>query len=129
MRTMLLPAVTCLALLGLVNACDSSDDNSVTLNETNNGQTVAMAVGGQLEVVLKGNPTTGYEWTTASVNAAVLQPQGSEYSPDSSAVGAGGTYVFRYNALTIGQTVLKLVYRRSWEPAPIQTFQVTVQVR
>jgi inhibitor of cysteine peptidase len=102
------------------------------LDETDNGSTVALQVGDMVEVVLKGNPTTGYGWRTvlADEDAGILQQMGEPaYVPDSGLIGAGGTYTFVFKALKAGEALLTLVYERPWESVPpLETFAVTVQV-
>ena len=46
-------------------------------------------------------------------------------------VGAGGWEIFRFKALSTGQTSLKLVYHRPWEEGvePLKTFSLQVVVR
>ena len=130
-RWMLVGAVC--AILAVAFGCDDSSadsDDAVVVGQDRNGQTVELAVGTPLAVELAGNPTTGYEWTVSQIDSAHLRLAGSTYAPDSSAVGSGGTYVFRFETLRAGRTVLGLVYRRSWETtAADQTFTLTVDIR
>lgn len=46
-------------------------------------------------------------------------------------VGAGGWEIFRFKAISAGQLILKLVYRRPWEVGvePVKTFSLEVVVR
>ena len=50
----------------------------VKLTEADNGKTVTVKVGDTVQVILPGNPTTGYSWSTSlsDKDAAVLQQQG-----------------------------------------------------
>ena len=121
-----------LGCLALGPGCDdrSSDSSAVVVAQSQNGETVALAKGDVLVVELAGNPTTGYEWTVAQIDSAYLRLAGSTYTADSSAIGSGGTYVFRFEFLRAGRTVLGLVYRRAWETtAADQMFTLTVDVR
>ena len=47
----------------------------------------------------------------------------------SPAVGVGGTYLFKFQAVVSGATKIKLIYVRPWEKgqAPADSFQITVQ--
>lgn len=115
----------------LVGCGDSGADDAVgslTATHAQNGQTVSIAKGETLTVKLAGNPTTGYQWTVAQNDADFLQPQDPIYEPDSSAIGSGGTYFFRFTALKPGTASLRMTYRRSWEPAPIETFTLAVDI-
>ena len=132
MKPWMLVGAVCAALVGVWGCGDSSadSDEAVVVGQERNGQTVELAVGTPLSVELAGNPTTGYEWTVAQIDSACLRLAGSTYTADSSAIGSGGTYVFRFEPLRAGRTVLGLVYRRAWEiTAADQTFTLTVDVR
>ena len=100
------------------------------LTERDAGRNISLRAGQTLEVLLAGNPTTGFRWEVAEVDPAVLRQQGDPvYTPSSFLIGASGTFLFRF-ASAPGRTTLRLVYRRSWETGlpPTQTFQVTVVV-
>lgn len=104
----------------------------VTLGDGDNGRSFTVARGTVLSIQLEGNPTTGYSWESSVGSRAVLNPTNDgDFKPSSSALGAGGTYTFQYQALAPGRTDVTLVYRRSWETGvePLKTFQVTIVVR
>lgn len=99
------------------------------INEQDNGSTVTLQIGQQLEVSLAANPTTGYEWEVASVDSAVIKQAGEpKYVPEGDALGSGGKTTFRFDAIKPGQTLLQMIYRRPFEKdtPPVQTFEVTV---
>jgi inhibitor of cysteine peptidase len=96
------------------------------------GGTVEMKVGDTLQVMLEGNPTTGYDWEMAPGDEAVLEQLGaSTYKADSDLMGSGGQVTLRFKAVAAGQTALQLVYHRPWETdePPAETFEVTVTVK
>jgi inhibitor of cysteine peptidase len=96
------------------------------------GQQVALSVGESREVVLAGNPTTGYQWEVASLDTSIVKPiDAATYEPSGTAMGSGGQFTFRIQAVAPGQTSLKLVYRRPFEKEtpPIQTFEVALIVK
>ena len=132
MKSLLLVGAICAGLACVFGCGDSSADSgdAVVVGQDRNGQTVELAVGTPLAVELAGNPTTGYAWSVAQIDSARLRLVDSSYSADSSAIGSGGTYVFRFEALRTGTTPLGLVYRRSWETtAADQTFILSVNIR
>jgi predicted secreted protein len=102
------------------------------VDATDNGSTMTVKAGDIIQVVLKGNPTTGYTWAVAlsEKDASILQQMGAPgYVPDSQLTGSGGTFTFRFKALKAGEALLKLVYARSWESVPpLETFSMTVRV-
>lgn len=90
------------------------------VTEEDAGRTLDLRVGDQLMVVLQGNPTTGYEWSSALLyEYAVLRVLAeTEYRPtsmDTGMVGAGGLYIFRFEAIDVGTQAFQFVYQRSWE--------------
>jgi inhibitor of cysteine peptidase len=102
------------------------------LTEADAGRTVALHVGDRLAIRLPGNPTAGYSWEVAGVNARILAQVGEPgFQPSSGAIGSGGLFAFEFRAASAGQTALRLVYRRPWEKRrrPAQSFALTVVVK
>ena len=137
--TGVLVLVTILALAAAVTAgCGSEVDSAeglLELGEADNGEAFAVAVGDTIKVMLPGNPTTGFEWTSAvsDEDAALIEQQGeAEYvaeSTDPTVVGSGGMYTFTFIAADKGEALLKLEYARSFEDVPPeQTFEVTLTI-
>ncbi len=113
---------------------------SVTISPTAD-TTATISKGGELIVKIKGNPTTGYGWYLSNadqlksvVQATNLNAMGSStnYVQDPAPagfMGVGGTYLFRFNALTAADNVnLNFVYRRSWENTPIRELTVALKI-
>lgn len=103
----------------------------VRLNRSDNGSQVTLNRSQTIVIALEANPTTGYTWEVAEVNASILRQAGEiEFQPNSSLVGAGGVQSIRLYALAKGQTQLKLVYHRPWEKdvEPAGTFNLRVTV-
>ncbi len=101
----------------------------LTLDDS--GRAVELREDGELEIILKGNPTTGYSWSVEKYAADILRPVGEpEYTPDSNLIGSGGTYRYVFKAVAAGTTPLTLIYHRSWETntPPETTFGVMVNV-
>lgn len=100
------------------SAMQPSAPNEVHLSEKGGdcGSTVELNTGDSLTLDLEGNPTTGYTWEVTSNDLAVLKPAGEpEFTPDSEAIGSGGTFTFRFAAIDKGKVALKLIYHRSFE--------------
>ncbi|TAN37481.1 MAG: hypothetical protein EPN23_05695 [Verrucomicrobia bacterium] len=122
--------LTSLPLLFL-SACEwshSADHPTVILTVEDNGRTVGLPLHANLEVVLKGNPSTGYRWQTIAINPAILQYQSTEYNPDSTDIGASGTYLFHYQATALGSSPLQLHYSDTNGLNTTLSFTVTVNV-
>ncbi len=131
--------VIVLALMAFLAAgCGSQVDSAeglLQLGEADNGQSFAVEVGDTIEVMLPGNPTTGFEWTAAlsDEDATLVKRQGEpayvSESPDETMVGGGGVYTFTFKTVAAGQAELKLIYARSFESVPPeQTFTVTLTI-
>ena len=102
------------------------------VTEADHGASVTLRVGDRLLVALEGNPTTGYEWENTLVyEYAVLREFAEvEFRPDSALIGAGGLFLFRYEAVDTGPQGFRFDYRRPWESVePLQRveFQVSVE--
>jgi len=124
-----------IAITSLLYACaaeTSQEQSTIQLTEADAGRLVELRVGDILEVILPGNPTTGFQWEFSEINSAILEPIGEpKFEPSSNAVGSGGNVTLRFETVGTGQTELKLIHHRPFEEnvPPIQTFEVTITVR
>ena len=100
--------VAALALSGMLG-CTSSVGGEVT----------EVAVGDSFSYSLDSNPTTGYMWS-AHFDPEYLELVDTEYEPSSDLIGAGGVESFEFRALQEGDTVITMVYERSWEEGYLQ---------
>ena len=134
--TVLLVMVVAVAMMSA--GCGSSAGaatGTLKLGQIDEGKTFAVKVGDTIQVVIPGNPTTGYEWTAvlADKDAAFIQqvgePQYAANNTDDNLVGAGGVFTLTFKAVAKGQAVLKLAYARSFESVqPAQTFTATLNI-
>lgn len=143
------------AVVGMIvasEACSSTDDTtSQALPSAPGGKspvvvTVALpepdqptlareatvAVGGDLEVILGSNPTTGYSWDiTSQPDMGVLQRVGKGGSPPPTPLpGAPGTQSFSFSGVSSGSTTIEFTY---WQPfdkdaKPAQVLTLNVEV-
>lgn len=109
-----------------------SEAAKITVTETHNNTTVTMKKGDVLQVVLEGNPTTGYAWRAVGYNRRILTMDSKPYyKPKTQLVGSGGYYLFRFVAVSQGFSHMKLIYHRPWEkdipPAKVFTARVDVK--
>ena len=104
---------------------------SMKLNEKDSGKTVEMLVGDELEVVLPGNPTTGYAWELILLDSNILKPEKTEFFANNKTMGSGGVEIIKFHAIAAGKSELKLIFHRSFEPnvPPLKTFETTVIVK
>jgi predicted secreted protein len=134
--TVLLVMVVAVAMMSA--GCGSSAgaaSSTLKLGQTDDGKTFTVRVGDTIQVVIPGNPTTGYEWTAvlAAKDAALIQqlgePQYAANNTGDNLVGSGGVFTLTFKAVAKGQATLKLAYARSFESVqPIQTFTATVNI-
>ncbi len=106
-------------------------ENVYIADEDDNGQSVTMSVGDMLQLMLAENPTTGYTWAIVTNDEDVLAPSGEPaYEVESSAIGAGGTKTFMFQAVAPGTSVLQMINAMQWETpvVPAETFELTIQV-
>ena len=109
-------------------------EDGLVLDKEANGKTVTAQVGQQVLIKLRGNPTTGYQWSVAKIEGEAVEAVGEpKYEIDKGAegrLGAGGTYTFTFKAVKAGQAALRLRYARVWEKKkpPAETFALTVEV-
>lgn len=70
-----------------------------------------------LEIVLDGNPTTGFTWEAVEADSEIVDIK-SEYKQDEAAedmAGVGGKYTFTVTGKSNGNAQIKLCYMRSFE--------------
>jgi len=110
------------------------DGDAIELTPAEDGKTIKAATGKKIEISLKGNPTTGFDWRMVELKSEVVKADGKgEYVPDKydlPRVGSGGTFVFKFIAAKPGKATLKFEYLRPWEKdkAPAQKFSVNLVV-
>lgn len=118
MRTRVCHMLSCLALLAVALSCTALKD--IHVNARDNGRQVYLKPGQVVVVTLESNPSTGYQWEVSAVDTEVLQQMGkaeflSSVSTGKQIVGAGGMERFRFKALKVAESSLKLIYHRPWE--------------
>ncbi|MFO7890324.1 MAG: protease inhibitor I42 family protein [bacterium] len=102
--------------------------------DSDSGSTCTLSPRDTLEIVLKSNPTTGYEWKLTSLDTAVMKNIAKDYISDKvpgHTMGSGGRSIFSFVAVHHGSTRMKMIYHRSFEKdvAPVRIFTLRVKVR
>ncbi|HVN56198.1 MAG TPA: protease inhibitor I42 family protein [Anaerolineaceae bacterium] len=105
--------------------------NEISIDQSENGETVPARVGDTIQVRLPENPSTGYLWKLASEVEPALRLISSDYtSPQTSAPGARGTRVYLFKAVQPGEAVIELEHKRPWEAgAGANRFAVHIEVQ
>ncbi len=104
---------------------------TLRLTHADSGSTITLHPGDTLEIVLQGNPTTGYTWEVKPGSETLLKQQGEPtFTPDSKALGSEGRMSFRFDVVTVGKGALVLLYRRTFEPEarPLRTFGIRIVI-
>lgn len=112
----------------------STAGSTATSASAPSGKQIVVVQGQQFSIELHSNPTTGYHWRpTFDAGALALKSQTfvSDFpiTQQASHIGAGGTNVFRFQALRAGTTTITFDYIRSFERAALDETSYTVIVR
>jgi predicted secreted protein len=119
-----------LAFVVALCACSPVARGPLKVVERDTGCLIDLQVGGQIELVLNANPSTGYVWEIASPDIQVVKPVGEpQFTADSGARDGSGKLSWVFEAVVPGEGVLRLVYRRPAEQPPLRTFEVYLAVR
>ncbi|MFO1103648.1 MAG: protease inhibitor I42 family protein [Methylocystis sp.] len=96
------------------------------------GDVIRLTPGGSANFSLQENVTTGYSWRidqSASRNLGIMSiTDAGRSGARRRMVGSPGVHHWNIRALKPGQAAIVFVYQRPWEPAPVQTRSVEVEV-
>ncbi|OII76245.1 hypothetical protein cand_006430 [Cryptosporidium andersoni] len=109
---------------------------SVSIDTHNTSDTIQEViyanVGDIIEINLKGNPTTGYTYrmidfpNTSIIKPLLIDPLYTQDHTTEYLLGVGGTFTFKFQAISAGETSASLVYARHFEHRPIYLIRVDV---
>ena len=105
-----------------------NDANDTKSPGKNLPESISIKVGETVKMTLESNPTTGYQWD-AGIEPEFLTIVNEDYISSSDLLGAGGVQVFEFKALKTGKTNITMYYGRSWEPNPINTYSIPVNIK
>jgi inhibitor of cysteine peptidase len=134
MKTKLVLLLGVMTVLPVLGACPGLPGSGTThfTSAQYDGWTATIQAGDRLIVLLRTNPSTGYEWQVGTNNTSVLEYyQTYLASDDTSVTGSGGTLAMEFKAIGAGTSQLVLNYVRPSDPpgtAPSDTFTDTVYV-
>jgi len=112
-------------VLVLLGACSTAR----TLDLDDDGLRIELETGDEVELVLPGNPSTGYEWVVTEGPPNLEQVEEARFVAESDLIGAGGEFHFRFRATGLGTGRLVLVYERTFEEVePLDAFEIEVTV-
>jgi predicted secreted protein len=117
--------------LFLNNVSITLADETMKLSENDSGKTIEICVDDELEIVLPGNPTTGYVWEVRSLDSTKMKVGKSEFLASDKAIGSAGMEIIKLHTIATGIEVVRMIYHRPFEPniPPLKTFEVTVIIK
>ena len=121
--------------LGVFAGLASAMESTVVVTAHDDGRTLTLQKGQELELQLNANRSTGYGWTMALNPSPVLMQDGDPvYDPEETPgriIGAGSVETWRFHAEQSGRRTLRMEYRRPWErevpPAHVVTLRIVVE--
>ena len=84
-------------------------------SEADNGKTVEVPIGQEIEVALTENPTTGFRWRMAQAGEPVCAYENDSFDPGMAAPGMAGSHAWRFKVVAAGTSSIELDHRRPWE--------------
>ena len=82
-------------------------------------------VGEEFTIKLDSNPTTGYRWQPL-FDDGVLRLVSNDFIPTSKMLGSPGMEYFNFKARKADTTLIKMIYKRSWEKETIKEIEFSV---
>jgi predicted secreted protein len=107
-------------------AVNSSNMENQT-NSPQQGDNISIKKDQEFNLYLKSNPTTGYEWMPI-FNASIVKLVSHNFKPSSMLMGASGTDTFVFKGMSLGTTLIKMLYKRSWENNSVAEKKFVVSV-
>ena len=105
-------------------------DVALKIGAADNGGVKQVRIGDAFEVTLAENPSTGYQWTLQAPLDPALAVEGNSYVASAPGlIGSGGLRSWRFRAVKAGVAHLVLDNKRSWEPAPVESFAIAIDVK
>lgn len=121
----------CAASMSILALLLTSCAGTTSLSGSDNGKTVQVHVGDEIDLALDSNPSTGFEWAIDKNDETLLTLKQSNYTGSSNLPGSGGTQTFTFMAKSAGVINLQLKYWRSFEgdKSITRRFAVTIQIQ
>ena len=102
----------------------------IELDDSADGRAIELRSGGEFQISLKENPSTGFGWVVEGMAENVCDLAHDHFETASvTARGSGGIHHWRLRAKQKGEGKIILSYRRSGAAQPAsRTFTVTIRV-
>ena len=106
--------------------------NCAQFNENHHAKNeFQMEIGDKIRVKLCSNPTTGFQWDYEMSGDNVLKEEDHDFEePAGDLLGAAGTEVWAFEAVSKGVTEVRMFYSQPWEGGKkeVLTYNMTVTV-
>jgi inhibitor of cysteine peptidase len=104
-------------------------ESPIEVQEKDRGQTIELAVGDELRLTLKENPTTGFRWRVQKSGEPVCRAVEDQFETTSRLYGGGGAHWWRFEAIAGGQATIELTHMQPWSPDEVaDRFDIQVRV-
>jgi predicted secreted protein len=101
----------------------------LVIDQKQNNGVVEVPAEDSFRLELHENPTTGYQWHLPSPIDPALRILDDSFERSDGGYGSGGIRRWTFVAERPSVIALEIGLRRSWEPLPVQTFKITVDVK
>jgi inhibitor of cysteine peptidase len=104
---------------------------STSLTGSDNGKTIQVHAGDEIDIALDSSPSTGYGWAIQKSDETLLTLKQSNFSASNSLIGSSGTQTFIFVAKSAGTVNLQFKYWRSFEgdKSITRRFAVTIEIQ
>ncbi len=102
----------------------------VYLTEKDNGREVTVKQGAIINVKLRSNPTTGYDWYIKEKPGNITEKSKTfiQSKTKKGILGVGGETVFTFKASSKGTGTLVLIYQRKWEEEALNSNKFVIKI-
>lgn len=114
---------------GQLCVCFESRISMLVIDQKQNNGVIEVRAGDSFRLQLYENPTTGYQWHLPSPIDPALRILDDSFEGSDGGYGSGGIRRWTFVADHPSVIPLEIGLKRSWQPLPVQTFKVTVNVK
>ncbi len=98
-------------------------------SEKDNGTKIDLGIDDPFEIELPGNPSEGFIWEVEYFEKEIIKQIGeAEFTPSDDTEAAEGKYLFKFQTIAAGQSVVSLVYHKKSGENKIPTKTFTMKI-
>lgn len=107
--------------------------NTVIITENSQSEKYSLRKGDIVKVILKANPSTGYNWKIDIIDDSIIKVVEEKYvakKVQDNIVGSGGKKIYLFKVTNKGNTVIELIYSRPFEKdlQPKKKFSINLEI-